>query len=37
MLRGLGAKVTEVSEPFYPEEGAYSHSHGEPPHALLQR
>ncbi len=37
MLRGLGATVTEVSEPFYPEEGAYSHSHGEPAHALLNR
>ncbi|MGV3491031.1 MAG: urease accessory protein UreE [Devosia sp.] len=37
MLRGLGAKVTDVSEPFYPEEGAYSHSHGEPVHALLNR
>jgi urease accessory protein len=37
MLRGLGATVTEVSEPFYPEEGAYSHSHGEPVHALLNR
>jgi urease accessory protein len=37
MLRGLGATVTEVSEPFYPEPGAYAHSHGEPPHALLQR
>ena len=37
MLRTLGATVTEVSEPFYPEEGAYSHSHGEPVHALLNR
>jgi urease accessory protein len=37
MLRKLDAKVTEVSEPFYPEEGAYSHSHGEPAHALLNR
>ena len=37
MLRGLGAKVAEVSEPFYPEEGAYAHSHGEPAHALLNR
>lgn len=37
MLRGLGAKVTEVSEPFSPLEGAYSHSHGEPQHALLAR
>ncbi len=37
MLRTLGATVTEVSEPFFPEEGAYSHSHGEPVHALLNR
>ena len=37
MLRALGAAVTEVSEPFYPEAGAYSHSHGEPAHALLNR
>lgn len=37
MLRTLGATITEVSEPFYPEEGAYSHSHGEPTHALLNR
>lgn len=37
MLLGLGASVTEVVEPFYPEEGAYSHSHGEAPHALLRR
>jgi urease accessory protein len=36
MLRGLGARVTDVTEPFNPEEGAYSHSH-EPPHALLNR
>ena len=36
MLRGLGATVTDVSEPFNPEEGAYSHSH-EPAHALLNR
>lgn len=34
MLRGLGATVTEVSEPFSPMEGAYSHDHG---HALLNR
>jgi urease accessory protein len=34
MLRGLGATVTEVSEPFSPIEGAYSHDHG---HALLNR
>jgi urease accessory protein len=37
MLRGLGGTVTDVSEPFHPEEGAYSHSHGEPQHALLNR
>jgi len=37
MLRGLGATVTDVTEPFNPEEGAYSHSHGEPVHALLNR
>lgn len=37
MLRTLGASITEVSEPFYPEEGAYSHSHGETAHALLNR
>jgi urease accessory protein len=37
MLRGLGATVTDVTEPFNPEEGAYSHSHGEPAHALLNR
>lgn len=37
MLLKLGAIVTEVVEPFYPEEGAYSHSHGEPAHALLNR
>lgn len=37
MLLKLGATVKEVLEPFYPEEGAYSHSHGEPAHALLNR
>lgn len=37
MLRGLGATITEVSEPFHPEDGAYAHSHGEPSHALLNR
>ncbi|WP_439602151.1 urease accessory protein UreE [Devosia sp.] len=37
MLRGLGATVTDISEPFHPEEGAYSHSHAEPAHALLNR
>jgi urease accessory protein len=34
MLRGLGATVTEVSEPFSPLDGAYAHDHG---HALLSR
>lgn len=37
MLLGLGATVHDISEPFSPEEGAYSHSHGEPAHALLNR
>ncbi|MBN9309809.1 urease accessory protein UreE [Devosia sp.] len=37
MLRGLGATVTDISEPFHPEEGAYAHSHGEAAHALLNR
>jgi urease accessory protein len=37
MLRGLGATVIEISEPFQPEDGAYAHSHGEPAHALLNR
>jgi urease accessory protein len=37
MLRGLGAEVREVTEPFEPEEGAYAHGHGEPAHALLNR
>lgn len=34
MLRGLGATTTEISAPFTPLEGAYSHDHG---HALLNR
>ncbi len=34
MLIGLGAKVTEISEPFAPMDGAYAHDHG---HALLNR
>ncbi len=33
----LGATVTDISEPFHPEEGAYAHSHGEAAHALLNR
>ena len=36
MLIGLGATVTEVSEPFHPLEGAY-HGHGDHGHALLNR
>jgi urease accessory protein len=36
MLEGLGATVTDVSEPFFAEHGAY-HSHAEPGHALLAR
>lgn len=36
MLEGLGATVSDVSEPFFAEHGAY-HSHGEQPHALLAR
>lgn len=36
MLAGLGATVSEVSEPFFPEHGAY-HSHGDNGHALLNR
>lgn len=36
MLLGLGAKVRDISEPFFPEHGAY-HSHGEHNHALLDR
>lgn len=35
MLRGLGATVTEISEPFSPMDGAYAHDHGG--HALLNR
>jgi urease accessory protein len=34
MLIGLGATVSDVSEPFFPEHGAY-HSHGDASHALL--
>ena len=36
MLEGLGASVTNVSEPFFAEHGAY-HSHGDTGHALLNR
>lgn len=35
MLVGLGATVTEISEPFSPLDGAYAHDHGT--HALLAR
>lgn len=38
MLEGLGAKVADVTEPFFAEHGAYhSHNHAEPGHALLAR
>ena len=39
MLRGLGATVREVSEPFSPLDGAYAHGHGhgDVAHALLAR
>jgi urease accessory protein len=38
MLEGLGATVTNISEPFFAEHGAYhSHSHGDGGHALLNR
>lgn len=36
MLEGLGANVTAITEPFFPEHGAY-HAHGEAGHALLHR
>jgi urease accessory protein len=36
MLLGLGARVTDISEPFFPEPGAYQ-SHGDHNHALLNR
>lgn len=36
MLEGLGASVTNISEPFFAEHGAY-HSHGDAGHALLAR
>lgn len=36
MLVGLGATVTEISEPFFPEHGAY-HGDGDHGHALLDR
>ncbi len=37
MLVGLGAKVTEISEPFHPLDGAYAHAHGAEDHALIYR
>jgi len=36
MLVRLGAEVTDVSEPFFPEYGAY-HEHSHTPHALAYR
>ncbi len=36
MLEGLGATVSNVTEPFYAEHGAY-HSHSDAGHALLAR
>ena len=36
MLEGLGATVSDVTEPFFAEHGAY-HSHGDHNHALLAR
>ncbi|MGB3336225.1 MAG: urease accessory protein UreE [Devosia sp.] len=36
MLEGLGAEVTNITEPFFAEHGAY-HSHGDAGHALLAR
>ena len=36
MLLGLGAGVTAISEPFFPEHGAY-HGHGDHTHALLNK
>jgi len=38
MLEGLGATVSNVTEPFFAEHGAYhSHSHTDGAHALLAR
>ena len=36
MLEGLGADITDVTEPFFAEHGAY-HSHADTGHALLAR
>lgn len=37
MLRGLGATVTDIVEPFSPMDGAYAHDHSSGGHALLNR
>ena len=38
MLIGLGATVVEISEPFWPQEGAYAgHAHATEAHALLRK
>jgi urease accessory protein len=37
MLEGLGATVTETTQHFSPEHGAYSHDHGAAPQALSAR
>ena len=38
MLEGLGATITNVSEPFFAEHGAYhAHGHADTAHALLNR
>jgi urease accessory protein len=36
MLEGLGAQLSDVTEPFFAEHGAY-HSHADSGHALLAR
>ncbi|WDR05297.1 urease accessory protein UreE [Devosia rhodophyticola] len=33
MLQGLGARIADITEPFFPVHGAY-HAHGETAHAL---
>ncbi len=37
MLQGLGATISDVTEPFFAEHGAYHHAHGDTSHALLNR
>ena len=37
MLQGQGATVTDVTEPFFAEHGAYHHAHADTSHALLNR